>query len=270
MTYEEIYREIKYDYPGLHDAIAKDALDFIQKAKRTRKFPFGKMYCWTHPKSKNEYSYFFEVKRHSDWDKNPRLVIYTEYEGSDGKATIIVAEQLTKKIGISICSPHFFQRYYERNVSRIITKETEDDAKLAFLIRTTTGIPLGTQVLSRKEIEKEEADFVKDSLLTTEGLIMCYRWKANRNIVLFKTYVSLNDLFDDQSEKVSRYLLGVVHDRAISDSPRYKKSIDDIYENGISEVNSLFLNNTFSAEEKQDMCAKRYLEVLKELNKFII
>ena len=270
MTYEESYREIKYDVPDLYDAIAKNALNFRHKAKRAKKFPLGEMYFWKHPRSRNEYTYFFEVKRHSDWDKNPRLVVYTEFDDEGGKTTIAVAKQVTGKIGISIFRPHFFKRYYERNLHRLITPESEHDVKLAFLIRTSSAIPLGKQVVSPKELEKDDPDFVKDSLLTPEGLIMCYRWRANSNIVLFKTYLSIQDLFEEQYAKVTMNLIHVVYLRAISDSPRYQKSIEKIYLDGIDELNRLWLNNDIPFDEKQELRTQKYGEVLDELYKYII
>lgn len=272
MTYEEIYREIKYDAPALYDVVSAEGANFRQLAKRAKKYPYGKIFSWQHPKSKNIYTYFFEVKKHSDWDKMARLVIFTEFDEKDGKTTIIISNQITKNIGISILRPHFFKRYYERNLSQFteFSPETENDVKIAFLIRTSSAIPLGTKVVSPKELEKDEPEFVNDSLLTPEGLILCKRLRSNRNIVLFKTYLSVQDLFSGQYEEVMKNAIHVFYLRASNDSPRYKKSIDKIYLEGIDELNRLWLDPTLPFEEKQELRTKKYGAIIDEFYKYII
>ena len=272
MTYEEIYREIKDDARDLYASVVEEGKRFQHLAKRAKKYPFGKAYTWKHPKSRNVYMYFFEVKRHSDWDKPPRLVIFTEYDDEGGKTTITVAKQVTGKIGISIFRPHFFKRYFERNLSRFTEfyPETEHDVKLAFLIRTSSAIPLGRKVVSPKELEKDEPEFSNDSLLTPEGLILCKRLRANTNIVLFKTYLSVQDLFAEQYAEVTTNLIHAYYLRAISDSPRYQKSIDKIYLEGIEELNRLWLDPTLPFEEKQELRMKKYGVIIDEFYKYII
>ena len=272
MSYEEIYREIKEDARELYDVVIEDGKRFQHLAKRAKKYPFGKAYIWKHPKSRNEYMYFFGVKRHSDWDKPPRLVVFTEYDDEGGKTTITVAKQVTGKIGISIFRPHFFKRYFERNLSRLtdFTPETEHDVKLAFLIRTSSAIPLGSKVVSPKELEKDEPEFSNDSLLTPEGLILCKRLRANTNIVLFKTYLSIQDLFAEQYAEVTMNLIHAVCLRAISDSPRFQKSIEKIYLEGIAELNKLWLDSSLPFEQKQELRIKKYGEVIDEFYKYIV
>lgn len=267
-----MYREIRNDTRELYPAIMEERKRFQQLAKRATKYPYGKIYFWKHPKSNNQYTYFFSVNRHSEWDKTPRLVIYTEFDTEGGKTTIAISLDPQKNLRISIFRPHFFKRYYERNLSQFkeFTPETEHDIKFAFLIRTSSAIPLGSKVVSPKELEKDEPDLINDSLLTTEGLILCKRVRNNLNITIFKTYLSVQDLFDGQYKEVTFNAIHVFYLRATNDSPRYKQSIDKVYIDGIAELNRLWLDKTLPFEEKQQLRMKKYGEVIDELYRYII
>ena len=108
MTYEQIYREIKNDAPELFVAIEKKLPEFRKYAKRASG-AYGRTYAWKHPKSQNNYTYFFHIKRHSDWDKTPRLIIFTEYDAPLGKMTITVMRDPNGNIRIGIFKSHFFK-----------------------------------------------------------------------------------------------------------------------------------------------------------------
>lgn len=66
MTYEQIHREIVSDYRELYAAIMKEFAGFQKIAKKAKRYPYRKKYQWTHPVSHNQFTYFFETKRHSD------------------------------------------------------------------------------------------------------------------------------------------------------------------------------------------------------------
>lgn len=272
MTYEEIYREIRSDFRDLSDAIVKDQLKFHPLAKRAKKYPYGLVYEWKHPKSHNTYTYFIQVKRHSDWNKEPRIVIFTEFDEDNGKTTIAIVDYQYGNIRISIFRPHFFNRYYERNLTTIKgdKPETEREIKLAFLSRTSTVVFLGKKVVTQNELEKEDSVFENDAMLTTEGLIFIKRLKANPNITLMKTYVAPEDLYDEQFKLVTTYAIDLFYRCASKDSPKYQKSIDEIYLNGINELNSLWLNQELPFEEKQQLRIKKYQEVIDKLYEYII
>ena len=272
MTYEEIYQGIIDDSYDLFIAITKKLSDFQKLAKRARHYPYGRVYSWKHPKSQNNYIYFFEVKRHSDWDKTPRLLTITEIEEKEGKKTIEIARDPDGTIRLSIFINHFFQRYYERYLSKYteFTPKLAHDLLFAFLIRTSTTMPLGSQLASLKEKEKKDPDFEDEAILTPEGLLQCKRYKKNPNIVLFKTYLSIQDLFEKQYEEVTMNLIHVVYLRACEDSPRYQKGIDKIYLDGIADINKLWNDPTIPFNEKQEKRMARYGEVLDELYKYII
>lgn len=271
MSYEEVYNEILKDSPDLFATIAKQLPDYQKHAKRA-KGAYGRIYSWKHPKSQNIYTYFFHIKRHSDWDKTPRLITYTEYNTELGKRTITIMRDPDGNIRVGIFKPHFFERYDERNLAKYeeFSAETERDIKIAFLMRTSTTMPLGDKLASIKEQEKEEPDFINDALLTLEGLMQCKIYKKNPNIVLFKTFLSVQDLYQGQYEEVLKNAIHVFFLRATNDSARYQKSINETYLNGIKELNEISLNQEISPEEKQKTYLKKYGEVIDEFKKYIL
>lgn len=271
MTYEEIYWEIKNDSPELFATIEKKLPEFRKYAKRASG-AYGRIYAWKHPKSQNNYTYFFHIKRHSDWDKTPRLIIFTEYDAPLGKMTITVMRDPNGNIRIGIFKPHFFKRYFERNLARFeeFNNDSERDIKISFLIRTSTTMPLGGKLASLREQEKEEPDFINDAYLTPEGLMQCKIYKKNPNIVLFKTYLSVQDLYKGQYEEVLQNAIHVFYLRALNDSPRFQKSIETLYLSGINELNKLLFDAALPEDEKQKIRMKRYGEIIDEFCKYII
>ena len=272
MKYEDMYREIKNDFRELISAVRDEEAKFHQFAKRAKHYPYGRVYSWHHPKSHNIYTYFFQVKRHSEWDKEPRRVIYTEFDDEGGKTTIAVVNAQSGIMQISIFRPHFFKRYYERNLAAVKgdVPDTEREIKLAFLSRTSTVVFLGNKVVTQNELDKEEPEFESDAMLTTEGLIFFKRLKANPNIKLFKTYIAPKDLYTEQYEHVLKYAIHMFYQCALKDSPRYKKGIDKVYLDGINELNSMLENDELSFEEKQKLRISRYQAAIDELQKYTI
>lgn len=271
MSYEQIYQSILKDTPDLFAAITKQLPDFRKHAKRA-KGAYGRIYSWKHPESQNNYTYFFHIKRHSDWDKVPRAITFTEYDAPVGKMTITVTRDPNGNIRIGFFKPHFFTRYYERNLAQYeeFNNDSKRDIKLSFLIRTSTTIPLGEKLASLKEQEKEEPDFINDAFLTPEGLMQCKIYRKNPNIVLFKTFLSIQDLYKGQYEEVLQNAIHVFYLRALNDSPRFKKGIDTLYLSGINELNRLLFDPTLPENEKQKIRMKRYGEIIDEFYKYII
>ncbi|MBR6115869.1 MAG: hypothetical protein IKP93_00155 [Paludibacteraceae bacterium] len=271
MTYDDIYCEIKNDSRELFVAIEKQLPDFRKYAKRA-KGAYGRIYQWRHTVSQNVYTYFFHIKRHSDWDKTPRLIIFTEYNNSIGKMTLTVMRDPDGNIRIGFFKPHFFERYEERNLTKLegLKVTSKRDIKMAFLLRTSTTMSLGDKMASLKELEKEEPDFVNDALLTPEGLIQCKIYKKNPNIVLFKTYLSIQDLYQKQYEEVLQNAIHIFYLRALNDSPRFQKSIETLYYSGINELNRLLFDPSLPKEEKQEIRIKRYGEIINDFYEYII
>lgn len=266
MTYEQIHREIVNDYRELYDAIMKEFVGFQKIAKKAKRYPCRKKYHWTHPVSHNQYTYFYETKRHSDWDKDPRLVIYTEYEAIEGKTTIVIARDPYNNIRIQIISPHFLKRYLERNP--LLESQPSQSALMDFLSRTSSAIPLGDKVTSLNELQKEEPGLINQSLLTTEGIILCKQVKSNQYIWIYKTFIGGKEFHVNQFREVTLKAIDLFYLRAMNDSPKFARTIQYIYEDGLNELNRLWLDSELPFEEKQELRLNKWEEVIAELFKY--
>lgn len=266
MLYEEVHREIVNDFRDLYSAIMKEYTGFQKIAKKAKRYPCRKKYHWTHPVSHNQYTYFYETKRHSDWDKDPRLVIYTEYEAIEGKTTIVIARDQYNNIRIQIISPHFLKRYLERNP--LLEPKPSQSALMDFLSRTSSAIPLGDKVTSLNELQKEEPGLINQSLLTTEGIILCKQVRSNLNIWIYKTFIGGKEFHVNQFREVTLKAIDLFYLRAMNDSPKFARTIQQIYENGLYELNRLWLDSELPFEEKQELRLNKWEEVIAELFKY--
>ena len=100
--------------------------------------------------------------------------------------------------------------------------------------------------------------------------MQCKIYKKNPNIVLFKTYLSVQDLYKGQYEEVLQNAIHVFYLRALNDSPRFQKSIETLYLSGINELNKLLFDAALPEDEKQKIRMKRYGEIIDEFYKYII
>lgn len=266
MSYEQIHREIVKDYHDLSAAFMKEIAGFQKLAKKAKRYPFRKIYQWKHPVSFNQYTYFFETKRHSDWDKDPRLVIYVVYEAKEGKTTITIARDPYNNIRIQIISPHFLKRYLERNP--LLKSLPSQSALMDFLSRTSSAIPLGDKVTSLNELQKEEPGLINQSLLTTEGIILCKQVKSNQYIWIYKTFIGGKEFHVNQFREVTLNAINLFYLRAMNDSPKFARTIQHIYENGLNELNRLWLDSELPFEEKQELRLNKWEEVIAELFKY--
>lgn len=266
MLYEEVHREIVNDFRDLYFAIMKEYTGFQKTTKKAKRYPYRKKYQWTHPVSHNQFTYFFETKRHSDWDKDPRLVIYTEYEAMEGKTTIVIVRDQYNNIRIQIISPHFLKRYLERNP--LLESKPSQSALMDFLSRTSSAIPLGDKVTSLNELQKEEPGLINQSLLTTEGIILCKQVRSNLNIWIYKTFIGGKEFHVNQFREVTLKAIHLFFLRAMNDSPKFARTIQQIYENGLYELNRLWLDSELPFEEKQELRLNKWEEVIAELFKY--
>ena len=266
MSYEQIHREIVKDYHDLSAAFMKEIAGFQKLAKKAKRYPFRKIYQWKHPVSFNQYTYFFETKRHSDWDKDPRLVIYVVYEAKEGKTTITIARDPYNNIRIQIISPHFLKRYLERNP--LLESQPSQSALMDFLSRTSSAIPLGDKVTSLNELQKEEPGLINQSLLTTEGIILCKQVKSNQYIWIYKTFIGGKEFHVNQFREVTLKAIDLFYLRAMNDSPKFARTIQYIYEDGLNELNRLWLDSELPFEEKQELRLNKWEEVIAELFKY--
>lgn len=266
MTYEQLHHEIVKDYHDLSAAFMKEIVSFQKLAMKAKRFPYRKIYQWQHPVSFNQYTYFFEIKRHSDWDKDPRLVIYTEYEAIEGKTTVVIARDPYNNIRIQIISPHFLKRYLERNP--LLESQPSQSALMDFLSRTSSAIPLGDKVTSLNELQKEEPGLINQSLLTTEGIILCKQVNSNQYIWIYKTFIGGKEFHVNQFREVTLNAINLFYLRAMNDSPKFSMTIQHIYENGLNELNRLWLDSELPFEEKQELRLNKWEEVIAELFKY--
>ena len=266
MTYEQIHSEIVNDYRELYAAIMKEFSGFQKIAKKAKRYPCRKTYQWKHPISHNQYTYIFETKRRPDWDKAPRLIIYIVYEAIGGKTTVVIARDPYNNIKIQIISPHFLKRYLERNP--LLESQPSQNVLMDFLTRTSSAITLGDKVTSLNELQKEEPDFINQSLLTTEGIILCKQVRTNQNIWIYGTFIGGKEFHDNQFREVTLKAIDLFYLRAMNDNPRFAQSIIKIYENGLNELNRLWLDSERPFEEKQELRLQKWEEVITELYKY--
>lgn len=271
MSYEQMYHEILKDTHELSAVLVKEEKIFRKLAQRAKLYPYGRIYQWKHPYSHNNYTFFFDVKRHSDWDKMIKTVIFTEYDTDDGKVTVAISmNELT--IGINILSSHFFKRYYERHLSinTQFAPKRKHDVRVEFFLRTTNYLSMGDKLASIKELQKDEPDLINEALLTTEGLLLCKRLKENPNILIYKTYVGLNELFEHQYADVTLNVIHIYFLRAKDDCPRFTQTIEKLYIDGINDINNLWNDQDLPFDEKQNLRFHRLMDVLDDLSKFFI
>lgn len=271
MSYEEMYLEILKDIQELSNIMTNEEKNFRKLAKRAKMYPYGRIYNWKHPISLNKYTFFFDVKSHSEWDKAIRTVIFTECNTNEGRITISIS--LTDgSIGINIFSPHFFKRYDERHLSLYtqFTPKRKHDIRIEFFLRTTIFLHMGNELSSLKELEKNEPDVINEALLTTEGLLLCKRLKENPNILIYKTYIGAKEFVLRQYEKVTLNMIHVYYLRAKDDSPKFLQSIDKLYIEGINDLNKLWNDPNLPFEEKQELRYNKLMEVLDHLCKYFV
>ena len=254
MTYEQIHREISHDFRDVLDYYKKAVEPKVSKlACKSPFYPFRRFEFYTHPISRNNYTYLCIVNKHSQW-KTPDVVVFCEYEGKFGKEIITVAvgkDHLTgrKILYTSIFQAHFFKRYFERFIK---DERGEYDKIAIFLARNEGSIPLGKDAVSANE--KEELGYTNVALLNLDGLCFGKRSVENHGIIIYKTFVPLNELFMPQYQNM--------------DNPQCGKTLEKIAADGAAKCNELlpFLNN----EEKLKEYFQRYQDMCQELGKYII
>ena len=271
MTYEQIYREIKNDFRDVRDNYKRAVETRVSKlACKSPFYPFRRFESYTHPISKNNYTYFCIVNKHSQW-KTPDVVVYCEYEGKFGKEIITIAvgkDHLTgrKILYTSIFQAHFFKRYYERFIK---DERGEYDKIAIFLARNAGALPLGKEAVSANE--KEDPGYTNVALLNLDGLCLGKRSIENHGIIIYKTFVPLNELYSVQYEKVLPQYMQMVFTRACLDNPQCGKTLEKIAADGVAKCNELIQGgNSLNDAEKLKEYFQRYQDMCQALGKYII
>jgi hypothetical protein len=217
MTPEEIYAEMYKDAAWLQERINNRlAPEVIKKLKRVKRFPHLSMNTLYSEKTKIVYNVVFYAYQHRDWDC-PRMFIYTKYTHESGKNLVYIEP---KGFAIRIYTPHFMQRYKERqrdfveDYSPIANIDIEFffilrnwDVEEMKLVKSVLEIapddPLAKIIKERQDNSRfwQDPDYERYSTACMTGMCLCERHKKNPNISIYDTYISIlmlkySQLFD--------------------------------------------------------------------------
>lgn len=273
MTYEQIYHEIKREFREVKAYYDVQIKAIVSKsALKAKRYPLITQHSYTHPQSKNKYSYLSIVKKRSLRD-NPEVTVYCEYEGKYGKEIITIAPKkdiLTQQYNLCMCvfNAHFFKRYYER----FLKEEMLEREKIAiFLIRNSGALELGSDLVSIKELEKDDVGLLNTSLLNLDGLCLGKKSNENRNIIIYKTFVSLSELYQKQYERVMREYIRMIAMQGCMDNPHLSKSINQLYMSAAQQLHDILLGkNEITNEERIQKYLEEYNKACENLSKYII
>lgn len=271
MTYEQIHREISKDFHDVLEHYKRNLAPKVSKlALKSPFYPFRRFEFYTHPKSKNLYTYFCIVNKHSLW-KNPEVIVICEYEGNFGKEIITVSvgnDHMTGRqiLYTSVFQAHFFKRYYERFIK---DERSEYDKIAIFLARNAGALSLGKEAVS--ENEQEDPGYDNVALLNLDGLCLGKRSRDNRGIIIYKTFIPLNELYQVQYEKVLPQYMQMVFHRACTDNPNCVKMLEAIAADGVAKCNDIIHgNNSLTDAEKIRAYFQQYQDLCQELGRYII
>ena len=104
--------------------------------------------------------------------------------------------------------------------------------------------------------------------MTTEGIILCKQVRSNLNIWIYKTFIGGKEFHVNQFREVTLKAIDLFFLRAMNDSPKFARTIQQIYENGLYELNRLWLDSEVPFEEKQELRLNKWEEVIAELFKY--
>ncbi len=273
MAYEQIYREISHDFRDVVDYYHRILKPNVcKKAQKSKSYPYLTNDFYRHPKSKNQYGYLSIVKKHSLWEK-PETVMFCEYEGQFGKEIITIAiwkDHITFRptIIISVFQAHFFKRYYER----FIKDDCVEVNKIKiFLARNAYALPVGSEAVSANELLEDEPGYINTAMLNIDGLCIGKVSNENRNIVIYKTFVPFDMLFQKQFEKVLPQYVQMLAKQAGEDYPQCQENIDRLYNNAVDKFRRILLGDSpLSNKERIQTYLQEYQKTCNELREYII
>lgn len=266
MTYEQIYQAISNEMPDVFGHFHNVERPKVERVlKKATLFPKRISIEWTHPKSRNTYTYYIQSNRRSQWD-NPFMRVCCEYEGKNGKELLIVVPKPSQRgILMQVFRSHFYERYGER----FLNGENDYRKIIAqYLIRNTQAASMGKECVSIKEQQEDEPGYTKDAMLTIDGLGLGLRSNYG-NVVIYRTFVCFDQLFDQQYEKVWPNYLYFVAKLAIDDSPKFAEQINSIYEKGAAKIHQLADDNSLTEKDKCQLVFKEYEETYQKLVRYI-
>ena len=189
-----------------------------------------------------------------------------EYEGKDEKELLIVIPNTYKKeLLLHVFRSHFYKRYGER----FLKGEADYQQSVAtYLLRNTNAASLGSECTSIKEQLEDVPGFKKDSMLTLDGLGL--GWRNNEgNIVIYRTFICFDQLFEKQYQKVWPIYLYFIAKLAIDDSPKNRAQINGIYEEGAAKIHELAGDKGLTEIDKSQLIFKEYEQTYQKLVRYI-
>lgn len=266
MTYEEIYQAISDEMPDVFAHYHKVEKPKIDRAlKKATHFPRRITIDWKHPKSRNTYTYYIQSNRPAQWS-NPFMSVFCSRDVRKGKELFVIVPNLYKKeLFLNIFTQHFYEQYAAR-----FLKEDKDYYRIVatYLMRNTKAASMGKELVSINEQQTEVSGFKKESMLTIDGLGLGIR-SNNGTIVIYRTFVSFDLLFDNQYQKIWPIYLYFVCSLAIETSPKEGVLINSIYEEGAAKMHQLSENENLSDKEKVKLIYQEYEQTYMKLVKYI-
>ena len=275
MTYEEMFREINSDFRDVSMHCTQKVIPVIGKiARKSSRYPVKHVYGWKHPQSHNVYFYFAIVKKHSLWDK-PEVITFCEVQRKEGKEIIVLDFEkdiytLRDTLIIKVLQPHFLKRYAERYLE-YEDDEVKESRLIIFLYRNLYSISLGEKLASDKELQKIDSEQSNEAILHFDGLCLAKRSKEIRNIIIYKTFIPVYQLYPEQYAYVMQEYLQLFNTAACRDYPQCTATIQQITNEGREKTHKiLYEEHSLTPEKKLKAYAEEYEHTIKKLCEYII
>ena len=197
MTLEEVARQFQGDYSNILAKRKTFQPKFSSLVKRSSRFPVRAQYEYISHTNHNRYIYFYSAEKRGQWDE-PHCIVVGIYERPEGKYAVTSTNAGRTFL---IYPPHFFVRYRER-ILKDDTIYGDELIKRYFKVNDRfTKEPLSEE--HTKAYRKYESDDESvQAARCAEGNI--FLEIQSPRVVLIKTIISDEMLFEDQKEAFSR------------------------------------------------------------------
>lgn len=197
MTLEEVARQFQGDYSNILAKRKTFQPKFSSLVKRSSRFPVRAQYEYISHTNHNRYIYFYSAEKRGQWDE-PHCIVVGIYERPEGKYAVTSTYAGHTFL---IYPPHFFVRYRER-ILKDDTIYGDELIKRYFKVNDRfTKEPLSeehTKAYRKYESDNESVQAAR----CAEGNI--FLEIQSPRVVLIKTIISDEMLFEDQKEAFSR------------------------------------------------------------------